>query len=88
MQHWAEKAYLPTSSGAHLLAESIRELCQAISEFVTITKQDILEGLEMERPINSIQPPPATLFSQVLDPSMEGRGETLAIIGIPRKRGC
>ena len=87
LQHWAEKVYLPTSLGAHPLAESVRELCQAISEFVTITKQDILEGLEMERPINSIWPPPVTLFSWVLDPPTEGQGETPAIVGIPQQEG-
>ena len=41
----------------------------------------------MERPINSIQPPPATLFSQVLDPPTKGQGETPAIIGIPQQEG-
>ena len=38
LQHWAEKGYLPTSLDAHPLAEKIKELCLAMSEFVTITK--------------------------------------------------
>ena len=75
MQHWAEKVYLPTSLDACPLAESIRELCQAVSEFVTITKRDILEGLEMERPIVSHWPPPVTLFSWVLGPPNQGTRE-------------
>ena len=38
LQHWAEKVYPPISPDAHPLAESIKELCLAMSEFVTITK--------------------------------------------------
>ena len=87
LQHWAEKSYLPTSPDAHPLVESIKELCLAVSEFVTITKQDILEGLEMERPIDNHQPPSVTLFSWVLGPPTEGQETTLAAIGIPQQNG-
>ena len=72
LQHWEEKVYPLTSLDACPLAESVRELCQAMSEFVTITKRDILEGLEMERPIDSCQLPPVTLFNRVLGPPTEG----------------
>ena len=87
LQQWAEKVYPPTSPDAHPLAESVRELCQAVSEFVTITKRDILEGLKMERPMDSHQPPSATLFSQVLGPPSERREKTPVTIGIPWQGG-
>ena len=83
LQHWAEKSYLLTSPDACPLVESMKELCLAMSEFVTITKQDILEGLEMERPIDSCQLPSMTLFNWVLGPPTEGHETTLAAIGIP-----
>ena len=88
LQHWVEKVYLLASPDAHPLAESIRELCQAMSEFVTITKQDILDALEMERPIDSYQPPPATLFSWVLDPPAEGQEKTPLPLEFPGRVGC
>ena len=50
LQHWVEKHNLPKSLDCCPLAESVRELSQAVREFVTITKGDILEGLEMEGP--------------------------------------
>ena len=87
LQHWAEKVYLLTSPDAHPLAESVRELCWAMGEFVIITKQDILEGLEMGRPIDSHWPPPATLFSWVLGPPTEGQEKTPVTIGIPQQDG-
>ena len=87
LQHWAEKVYLLASPDACPLAERVRELCLAVGEFVTITKQDILEGLEMDRPIDSCQPPPATIFSQVLDPPTEGQEKTPITIGIPWQNG-
>ena len=87
LQHWAEKSYLLVSWDAHPLVESVRELCQAMSEFVTITKQDILEGLEMERPIDSCWLPPVTLFSWVLGPQTEGWEKTPVAIGIPWQDG-
>ena len=87
LQHWAEKVYLPASPDARPLAESVRELCRAMGEFVTITKRDTLEGLEMDRPIDSHWPPHATIFSQVLDPSTEGQEKTPIAIGIPWQDG-
>ena len=87
LQHWVEKSYLPTSPDAHPLAESVKELCLTMSEFVTITKQDILEGLEMERPIDSHWLPSTTLCSQVLGPPTEGCETTPATIGIPQQNG-
>ena len=72
LQHWAEKVYLPVSPEAHPLVESVRELCWAEGEFITITTQDILEGLKMDGPIDSHWPTPATIFSQVLDPPTKG----------------
>ena len=80
LQHWAEKSYLPISPGAHPLAESVRELCLAIGEFVTITKWDVLEGLEMARSRDSCQPSSMTLFSQVLGPLTKGQETPLAAI--------
>ena len=38
LQHWVEKSYLLTSPDAWPLVESMKELCLAMSEFVTITK--------------------------------------------------
>ena len=85
LQHWAEKVSLPVSQEFWLLAESVRELCQAIGEFVTITKQDIMEGLEMEKPIDSHQPPPMTIFGQVLDSPTKGQEKTPTAMGIPQQ---
>ena len=87
LQHWVEKVYPPISLDACPLVENVRELCQAVSEFVTITKQDILEGLEMERPIDSHWLPPATLFSWMLGPPTEGWEKTPVAIGIPQQDG-
>ena len=87
LQHWMEKVYPSVNPDAHPLAESIKELCLAMSEFVTITKRDILEGLEMERPTDSHWLPSTTLFSQVLGPPTEGQETTLATIGIPQQNG-
>ena len=87
LQHWEEKSYPPTSPDACPLVESIKELCLAMSEFVTITKWDILEGLEIERPIDSHWPPSVTLFSWVLGPPTEGQETTPAAIGIPQQNG-
>ena len=87
LQHWVEKSYLPTSPDPCPQVESMKELCLAMSEFVTITKQDILEGLEMERPIDSCQLHSMTLFSWVLGPPTEGCETTVATIGIPQQDG-
>ena len=87
LQHWAEKSYPPASPEAHPLAESVRELCLAISEFVTITKRDIQEGPEMERHRDSSWLPSMPLFSQVLGPSTKGQETPLAAIEIPQQSG-
>ena len=87
LQHWAEKVYLLASLDACPLVESVRELCQAVGEFMTITKWDILEGLEMDRPIDSCQLPPAIIFSQVLGPPTGGQEKTPIAVGIPWQDG-
>ena len=88
LQHWAEKVYPPISLDAHPLAESIKELCLAMSESVTITKRDILEGLKMERPTDSHWPPSVTLFSWVLGPQLRDEKQHQPPLGFPEKMGC
>ena len=68
LQYWAEKPNLPRGPDCCPLAESVRELSQAVREFINITKRDILEGLEMEEPAGSCRPPFPTIFSRVLEP--------------------
>ena len=46
----------------------MRELRQAIHEFVNITWEDMIKGLEMEEPEGGHQPSPTTIFSHVLNP--------------------
>ena len=96
LQHWAEKCNLLRSLDCHPLAESVRELSQAMQEFVSITKGDILEGLKMEEPTGGCQPSSATIFSWVLGPptnrveTMPTTSETSQPIRIlkPRGRAC
>ena len=83
LQHWAEKCYLPISPDVHPLAKSVRELCQAVNEFVNITVRDILEGLEMEKPMNSNWPPSTTIFSWVLGSPTSRQEATLVAGEIP-----
>ena len=45
------------------LAENMRELRQAICEFMNITQEDMMKGLEMEEPGGGHQPSPTTIFS-------------------------
>ena len=96
LQHWVEKCNLPKSQDCHPLAKSVRELSQAMQEFINITKKDILEGLEMTESAGSCQLPTATIFSQVLGPPSDGV-ETMLTIGEtsqptrilrPRGRAC
>ena len=68
LQHWAEKCNLPQNPDFCPLAESVRELRQAIHEFVNITREDVMEGLKMEGPEDGHRPSPTTIFSQVLGP--------------------
>ena len=50
------------------MAESVRELRQAIHEFMNITQEDVMEGLKMEEPEGGHQLSPTTIFSRVLSP--------------------
>ena len=50
------------------LAESVRELRQAIWEFMNIAQEYVMEGLKMEEPEDGHQPSLTTIFSQVLGP--------------------
>ena len=68
LQHWAKKHNLPGNPDFCLLAESVRELRQAICEFVNITQEDVMEGLKMEEPEGGHWPSPTTIFSPVLSP--------------------
>ena len=63
-----EKCNLPRNPDFCPLAESVRELRQAVCEFVNITQEDVIKGLEMEDPKGGHQPSPTTIFSHVLDP--------------------
>ena len=49
------------------MAESVRELRQAVWEFVTITQEDIMKDLKVEKPDADYQPSLMTIFSWVLD---------------------
>ena len=68
LQHWAEKCNLPRNPDFCPLAESVRELRQAIQEFVNITQGDMMEDLKMEEPKGGHQPSPTTIFSWLLGP--------------------
>ena len=87
LQYREEKVHPPVSLEVHPFAESVRELCRAMGEFVTITTQDILEGLEKDRPIDSCWPPPSTIFSWVLDPPTKGQEKTSIAVGISQQAG-
>ena len=63
LQHWAEKYNPPGNPDFHPLAESMRELRQAICELVNITQEDVMKGLEMEEPEGGHQPSLTTIFS-------------------------
>ena len=68
LQSWVEKCNPPRNPDFHPLAESMRELRQAICKFLNITREDMIKGLEMEEPEGCHQPSPTTIFSCVLDP--------------------
>ena len=68
LQHWVEKCNLPGNLDFCPLAESVRELRQAIREFVNITWEDVMEGLKMEEPVGGHWPSPTAKFSWVLGP--------------------
>ena len=72
LQHWVEKQNLPRNPDFCPWVESMRELHQTMQEFVSITYQDIMQGLEIEKPEASHLQPGATIFSRVLStPGME-----------------
>ena len=66
LQHWAEKHNLPRNPDFCPLAECVRELRQTVREFVNITYQDIMQGLEIEKPEASHLQLKVTIFSWVL----------------------
>ena len=71
-QHWAEKQNQLRNLDFCPWAECMRELHQTVQEFVNITYQDIMQGLEIEKPEASWPQLGATIFSRVLStPVME-----------------
>ena len=66
LQYWAEKHNLLRNPDFCPLAESIRELQQTVREFVTISYQDVMQGMEVESPKTSHPQSKMTIFSQVL----------------------
>ena len=60
-----EKRDRPINTKACPLVQNVRELIQAVDEFVHITARDVLEGLDMDQPMKAVQPPFATLFGRV-----------------------
>ena len=66
LQHWVEKRNLPKNQDFWPWAESVRELQQTVQEFVDINYQDVMWGLEMEKPETSHPQPKMTIFSSVL----------------------
>ena len=85
LQHWAEKRNLPENPDFCPLAESVRELRQAIHEFVNITWEDVMKGLKMEEPEGGHWPSPMTIFSWVLGP-LANRQEAEESSARPRDR--
>ena len=85
LQHWAEKCNPPRNPDFCSLAESVRELRQAVWEFVNITQGDVMEDLKMEEPKGGHQPSPTTIFSQVLGP-LADRQEAEESSAWPRDR--
>ena len=85
LQHWVEKCNLLGNLNFWLLAESVRELRQAVHEFVNITQEDVMEGLKMEEPEGGCWPSPTTIFSQVLSPPAN-RQESVESSNWPKDR--
>ena len=65
LPHWAEKHDPPINIEACPPAQNMRELIQAVNEFMHITARDVLQGLDMDWPTRAVQPPFATLFGWV-----------------------
>ena len=80
--------YLLVSLEACPLAESVRELCWAMGEFVTITTWDILKGLEMDRPVDSCRPPLQPYSAGCWIPQLRGKRKLLSPLEFPRGVGC
>ena len=85
LKHWAEKCNLLGNPDFCPLTESVRELRQAICEFMNITQEDVMKGLKMEEPEGGHQPSTTTIFSQVLDP-LANRQEVEESSARPRDR--
>ena len=66
LQYWAEKQNLLRNLDFCPLAESIRELQQTVQEFITISHQDVMQGLKVESPMATQPQPKMTIFSWVL----------------------
>ena len=66
LQHWVEKQNLLRNQDFHPWAECMSELWQTMREFVNITNQDVMQGLEIEKPEASHPQPGATIFSRAL----------------------
>ena len=56
------------SAKARPLVRNVKELIQAVREFMHIMARDVLEGLDMDQPAKADQLPVATLFGRVLSP--------------------
>ena len=88
LQYWVEKVYPPISLEVCPLAESVRELCRAMGEFLTITTQDILEGLKMDRPTDSCWPPLWPYSTGCWIPQLRGKRKILLPLEFPSRLGC
>ena len=73
LQHWAEKHNPPRNLNFCPWVESVRELWQAVWEYVDISYQDVIRDLEVEKPESSC-PELKTIFSQVLAPPADEQG--------------
>ena len=71
LQHWAEKQNPLRNPDFHSWAECMRELQQTVQEFVNITYQDVMQGLEIEKPEASCPQPGAAIFSRALSTPAE-----------------
>ena len=68
LQNWVEKCNPPRNPDFCPLAESIRELRQAIWELMNITREDVIQDLKMEEHGGGQQLSMKTILSQVLGP--------------------
>ena len=68
LQYWAEKNNLLESPDFLPLVGGVVELREVVSEYVTFTNGDVLQGLGAVHPVATNQWPQTTLFSRVLSP--------------------